>query len=214
MIEYIEQRKILCLDGLHYSFELLKYYYSDLHATCSSISADNSSVVPALASCWGFIDALHRIREISLSTPGINSKHKEMRFFLDATKLAEEFRHYIQHLRGELANNPPNTFPVWGSLSWIDIENENKCHTAILGARFEGTQITGCVYDRINREWVSKVCLGINHKSFNFDPIYKACLRFHDFIIPLLINGASEDVKFHNKLTILTMDIQTDEKNP
>lgn len=135
MLSSLDIRKIRCLDGLHFSFQLLKHNYAGLWETCCKIPIDNSQAIPALAACWGFIDALHRIREITQSVPGLSAKHPEMRVFLAATSLAEDYRHYIQHLSNELAKDPPNTFPVWGSLSWVDKTNSQRTHTAILGAR-------------------------------------------------------------------------------
>jgi len=207
MLTHLDLRKTRCLDGLHYSFEILKYYYVGLHDSCCKITADNSNVIPALASCWGFVDALHRIREIALSTPGVNARNQEMRAFLGATELAEEFRHYIQHLRGELSHNPPNTFPVWGTLAWVDRNNNKRTYIAILGAQIQGTNNSGCVYDTVKKEWVSMVCLGVNQKSFNFDLIYKASLRFQDYIIPHLVESASDEVTFHEKLPIITVEL-------
>jgi hypothetical protein len=142
MLTALDLRKIRCLDGLYYSFQLLRYYHSHLWETCCKIPTDHSEVIPALARCWGFIDALHRIREIAQSIPGLSSKHAEVRFFLSASSLAEEYRHYIQHLRGELAREPQNPSPVWGSLSWVDDSNPQRTHIAILGAKVEGTQYT------------------------------------------------------------------------
>lgn len=207
MISHIDTRKLLCFDGLHYSFETMKYFYAGLYEACVAIPKDRGSVIPALASCWGFIDALHRVREISLSTPGINSRSAQMRSFLVKTELAEKYRHYIQHLRCELARNPPNTSPVWGSLSWIDGEDNSKCHTAMFGAQIEGTSVSSCVYDTFEKKWVSKVCLSIGDNAFNFDPIYSSAMGFKDFIIPTLVDGAPDEVKFHDKLPILTMSV-------
>lgn len=206
MLTALDIRTIRCLDGLHYSFQLLKHYHSGLWGTCCKIPMDNSQAIPALASCWGFIDALHRIREIAQSVPGLSAKHQEMRVFLTATSLAKDYRHYIQHLRGELAKNPRSTFPVWGSLSWVDETTPQRSHTAILGAQIEGTNYTGCVYDTVEKRWVSKVCLGVNERSFNFDPIFDSAISFESFILPHLTEGASKEVQFHEKLPIVTVD--------
>jgi hypothetical protein len=207
-MDYIELRKIRCFDGLHYSFELLRNFYSGIYENCKRIIEDNSRIIAALASCWGFIDALYRIREIALSTPSINSKHLEMRVFIESTELAEKYRHYIQHLRGELSNKPPNPYPVWGSLSWVDESDSDKAYTALLGAQIPGTTYTGCVFDIQNKKWVSKVCLGVGQHSFNFDPIYDSSLRFKKYIIPKIIENASNEVKLHEKLPIITMKLQ------
>lgn len=206
MLSTLDIRKIRCLDGLHYSFELLGHFYSGLWETCCRIPDDNSQILPALASCWGFVDSLHRIREISQSVPGLSTKHLEMRAFLSATELVEEYRHYIQHLRGELAKQYPNTFPVWGSLSWVDPVIPTRSNIAILGAQIQGTNFTGCVYDKVERQWVSKVCLGIDDHSLNFDTVFLAAQRFKAFILPILVEGASDAVQFHSKLPIVSVD--------
>jgi hypothetical protein len=207
----IELRKIRCIDGLHYSFEMAKYFHENLYGDCCAINEDNSRAIQAIAGSWGFIDALHRIREIAQSTPGINVKHQEMRAFLRSTELAEEFRHYIQHLRGELANDPLNTFPVWGAISWVDPNKPNRCHTAMLGAQIQGTQFSSCVYDRLNNNWVSKVALTVNDKSFNFDPIYMAVERLRKYLIPAIIKGSSSEIEFHEKLPIISVDFELPE---
>ncbi|MBD3813768.1 MAG: hypothetical protein IE917_16305 [Betaproteobacteria bacterium] len=209
MLSTLDIRKIRCLDGLHYSFGLLSHFYSGLWETCCRIPEDNSQIVPALASCWGFVDALHRIREISQSVPGLSAKHPEMRVFLSVTDLAEDYRHYIQHLRGELAKQPPNTFPVWGSLSWVDPVIPTRSNIAILGAQIQGTNFTGCVYDTVECRWVSTVCLGIDNRSFNFDSIFLAAQRFKAFILPTLVTDASVEVQFHDKLPIVSVDFVT-----
>jgi hypothetical protein len=202
----LDIRNIRCLDGLHYSFELLEHFYESLHKDCCEIPKDNSKVIPVLASCWGFIDTLHRIREIAQSIPGLSDKHPEMRAFLSATALAETYRHYIQHLRQELAKDPPNTFPVWGSLSWVDDKKPERSYMAMFGAQLSATSYTGSVFDTVNKKWVSNVCLGVKDYSFNFDPIYEACTRFKKFVLPYLFDGASGQVKFHEKLPILAID--------
>ena len=207
MLSALDIRKIRCLDGLHYSFRLLSHFYLGLWETCCRIPDNNSQIISALASCWGFVDALHRIREISQSVPGLSTKHPEMRAFLSATDLAEDYRHYIQHLRGELAKQPPNTFPVWGSLSWVDPVIPTRSNIAILGAQIQGTNFTGCVYDTVERQWVSKVCFGIDNHSFNFDTVFLAAQRFEAFIVPTLIKDASAEVQFHDKLPIVSVDL-------
>lgn len=207
----IELRKIRCIDGLHYSFEMLKHFQENLYLDCCAIQEDNSRVIQVIAGSWGFIDALHRIREIAQSTPGINVKHQEMRAFLSATELAEDFRHYIQHLRGELANEPPNTFPVWGSISWVDPNKSNRCHTAMFGAQIQGTQFSSCVYDRQNNNWVSKVALVVNGKSFNFDRVYESAVRLRKYLIPAIIEGSSSEIELHEKLPIISVDFELPE---
>jgi hypothetical protein len=45
MITHIETGKLLCFDGLHYSFGILKQYYSNLDETDSLIPGDNGAAI-------------------------------------------------------------------------------------------------------------------------------------------------------------------------
>lgn len=204
----LDVRKIRCLDGLHYSFQMLQHYYAGLWETCCEIPATNSKIIPALASAWGFIDALHRIREISQAVPGLSAKHPEMHPFLSASGLADDYRHYIHHLRSELANDlPTDSFPVWGTLSWVDPANPTRSHMTILGRQIEGANYTGCAFDTVEKKWVSKVCLGLNGKSFNFDPIFLSAVRFEAFILPFINEKASEHAGFQEELPLISVDV-------
>ena len=208
MLTALDLRKLRCVDGLHYSFQLLDRSHSLMWPACCAIHSDNSYAVEALAHCWSFIDSLHRIREIAQAVPGLNTKHAEMRAFLSATQLAEDYRHYIQHVRREISKDPPNTFPVWGALSWVDLIDSMTCHTAMLGAQIEGTKYSSCVYDRVEGRWASKVCLGVAGYSFNFDPMHDSATRFKAFIMPTLLDAAPPEVTFHNKLPITSVRVQ------
>jgi hypothetical protein len=214
MDEELEIRSIRCLDGLHYSFELLSYSYKGLYECCCEIPKDNDRVVEALSRCWGFIDALYRVRQIAAAVPRLSAKHEEMRVFEAETSLAEYFRHYVQHLRGEISRRPANTFPVWGSLSWVDPANDKKCHLAMLGAQVEKIGYTGNIYDRQEQRWVSKVCLAVGDHSFNFDRAFQYASRFRTFILGFLIENASPKLKVRDRLPIISMEVVLPEGTP
>jgi hypothetical protein len=200
-------RIVKCLDGLHFSFEILDNIYSTLYETCLQINNDQSLLIPTLWRCWSFVDTVHRIREISQALPGLSKKQKDFADFLDATKLSEEYRHYIQHLRNELSKKEVNPFPVWGSLSWVDQDDISKSYVIFIGARIGKTSYTGNVFDTWKRKWVSKVCLGINDKSYHFDPIYDACKKFSDFVFPWMLSKYKPGIKLETELPIITLQI-------
>ncbi len=197
-------RIIKCLDGLHYSFETLKFVYSTLYEVCTTINEDQSAVIPAIWQCWSFIDITNRVRDLAQTIPGLSKKDEELKLFLGATSIAKEYRNYIQHLRNELLQNEPEPFPVWGSLSWIDPKDNSKGYLVILGARIDKTNYTACVYDVVEKKWVSKVCLGMKNWSFNFDPIYDACIRFQNFIIPWIFTTFQPGIQITEKLPIVS----------
>lgn len=196
-------RIVKCLDGLHYSFEILQHIYSSLHEVCSRVQVDHASLIPALWQCWSFVDFTHRIREIAQSIPGLSNRNKELMTFLEATELAEEFRHYIQHLRSEISKKDMNPFPVWGSLAWVDPANPEYSYLVVFGAQVGSPSHTGCVFDTVEKKWVSNVCLGVRSKSFNFDPIYEACLRFRDFIVPWALSTYKPGIQPTTELPII-----------
>jgi hypothetical protein len=167
-------RRVKVLDGLHFSFQLLEYHHAMMYPACAAVPTDRSKLVPALASCWSFIDVLHRLRELSQAVPGLAGRTPERRRFLERTAIAEKCRHYIQHLRSELARPSPETWPVWGSLSWVDPDDQLTTHTVMFGAHLPDTNYTGAVFDTVERRWVSRVCLGVKEWSFNFDPLFEA----------------------------------------
>lgn len=200
----MDLRILKCVEGLHYSFELLDYYYANLYRDCTEIRDDRSKYLRALASSWGFIEALHRLREIALALPGISSKEPGMRSFLASTVIVETCRHYVQYLRGELSKEKPDPFPVWGSLAWVD-ENDPMCsHTMVIGTQTPGTSYSGLVFDAFNQKWVSRVCLSINSHSFSFDPVYESCIRFKNFIIPWIESYSRGAIKIADELPIMT----------
>jgi hypothetical protein len=131
-------RIVKCLDGLHYSFEILEHLNKSLYEECCRINSDPSSVIPAIWRCWSFVDVVHRIREIAQSIPGLSNRTHELVSFLADTAVAEDCRHYIQHLRSELLRKDTPPFPVWGSLAWVDPKDATSSYIAVMGAQIEG----------------------------------------------------------------------------
>jgi hypothetical protein len=93
MLSSLDVRKIRCWDGIHYSYAMLRLFHPLIYSSCLKIKTVPRGVVNAIAACWGFVDAMHRLREISLATPGLNQRSPEMRKFLQRTADAEACRH-------------------------------------------------------------------------------------------------------------------------
>jgi len=204
-----DTRLIRCLDGLSMSFAMLEHIHEAQYGVCAGLKADKAHLLPvAFWHCWSFVDIVHRIREIAQGIPGLGGKRAELRGFLNATAPAEAFRHYIQHLRSELAKSPGNTFPVWGSLAWVDPDDQWLSHTALAGAQVGETRFDGCVFDTVERRWVSRVALSVEGKSFNFDPIFASCIEFRDFVIPWVMSTYSPGVRFQEELPVMSTRIQ------
>jgi hypothetical protein len=203
-----DTRLVRCLDGLALSFAMLKHIHADLHNVCASVKATKESLPAAFWQCWSFVDTVHRIREVAQAIPGLSRKTTELRVFLDATAISKEFRHYIQHLRSELSKAHGNTFPVWGSLSWVDLGDPLLTHTVLAGAQVGDTQYVSCVFDTVERQWVSKVSLSVAGHSFNFDPIFSANMRFRDFVVPWLLSTYAPGIHPQEELPVISARLQ------
>jgi len=201
-------RLIKILEALSFSFGVLKYNYNNLYNNCIDIPNSNENLIAALSSCWSIIDSVHRIREISQAIPGLSKKNNDLKIFLASTKKAEDFRHYFQHLRSELSKIPPNGFPVFGSLSWIDNEDITKCHTILLGAKVGKQSHYSCPFDTRNNRWATKVCLSINKTSFLFDPVFAVSKNFHKKIMSWIKDTFDKEIKVKTKIPILTSQIK------
>ena len=208
-----DTRLVRCFDGLAMSFAMLEKIYSDLHMVCSEIKSKKQSLPEAFLRCWSFIDTVHRIREVAQAVPGLSKKTAQLRLFLDATAIAEEFRNYVQHLRSELAKTPGNTFPVWGSLSWVDPNESLLTHTVLAGAQVGETRFVGCVFDTVEGRWVSKVALSVHDRSFNFDPIFMACSRFQGFVVPWILSKYSPGIQLREEIPVMSVRFQFGSRN-
>ncbi|MFN7966185.1 MAG: hypothetical protein U0V87_10910 [Acidobacteriota bacterium] len=199
-------RRVKVLDGLYYSFRLLEYFHGILYPSCCSIRSSVTGLVPAIASAWGFIDALHRARQLSQLVPGLGRRHLELRRFLAETELAETYRHYIQHLRRELADESAHDFPVWGSISWADPEVLTLSHTAVIGTVPPDVSVTmtSAVFDWVENRWVSRVSLGIRGSVFNFDPLFQEAQKFENFVVPWMAEKGNIELVYGDAVPVVS----------
>lgn len=203
-----DTRLVRCLDALSMSFSILEQIDSELYATCARLPSDKALLPSVFWRAWSFVDTVHRIREVAQAVPGLNSKTPEMRKFLGSTEVAESFRHYIQHLRGELSKIPGNTFPAWGNLVWVDPNDPHVTHMALAGAQVGETQYVGLVFDTVEKRWVSRVALSVGGLSFNFDRITLECMEFRNFILPWLVQKFAPGINIKDELPIISVRIQ------
>lgn len=185
-LSQIDTKVVRCLDGLYYAFEILRWSHTRLWETCCSIPQDPSQTIEAINRCWVFVDAVHRIREISQALPTVAKKNPQIKRFLGATSVAATFRNHIQHLRNELNELPAAPSPIWGAISWVDPVKEGTANTLILGSLHGRIAAPTCPYDLVDRRWVSRVSLGLLGETFNFDPAFSAAENYREFILPLL----------------------------
>jgi hypothetical protein len=74
-------------------------------------------------------------------------------------------------------------FPVWGGFSWIDSEDKVTCYTAYTGSIIGNVGLGSCVFDLLERRWVSKAAISVKGSVFNIDPCYESAKRFCHFAL-------------------------------
>lgn len=203
-----DTRLVRCFDGIAMSYWMIEHTYREVEKLPAMLKDNKKNIHRAFWLCWSFVDAVHRIRELTQAIPGLGSKKPQVRAFLYSTSVVEYFRNYVQHLRQELTKLPGNTFPVWGTLAWVDPDDELLCHIALAGTLVGQMNYPGCVYDTVDRKWASKVTLSVGNKSINFDTIFTACLQFNNFIVPWLNSKYSPGIQVIDDLPVQSVRIE------
>jgi hypothetical protein len=172
-------------DGFWFSKQVLQRESEKLDAIRITLSPDAlTHVVQAVATAWQIVDVVQRVRDLAEGVPGVNKRPgSRTDAFLNATAIAEHFRHYVQHLRGEVSKPEVDRFPVWGALSWVSAADERTLHTTFLGVMQPGTEFHAGVYDALQDRWVSRVSLSVDRVHFNVDPIVAETTAFCDHIL-------------------------------
>ncbi len=175
-------------DGFWFSREILQREHAELETLRLQLYPNSmGGAVHAVATAWQIVDVVHRVRDLAEGMPGVNKKAGSCtRAFLDATAIAERFRHYVQHLRGEVSKTEVNRFPVWGSLSWVSASDDRTLHTTFLGVMRPGIEFHAGVFDAQGNRWVSRVSLSIGHVHFNVDPIVGETTAFCDHMLSVI----------------------------
>ena len=177
------------------SFTMLESIQNELYETCTKIPGDERQLTIAMLKAWSFVDVVHRIRELSSTLPGLSTRTPALLRFLKESRPAEDFRNYIQHLRGELMEPTPNTFPVWGAISWIDPVDPHICYSAHSGTSVGSITTTFVLIDTHTGYWVSRVALNCLDKLFHFDLIFDECMQYRDFILPWILQTFTAPLK-------------------
>lgn len=175
------------LDCIHYSKIILMDQHKQLNQIIDELVPTNSDlIIRCISISWAIVDSIHRIREVAQNIPGLSAKNENLKSFLNNTHIVEDFRHYIQHLRSELAKTTLDNFPVWGSFSWVDNKDNTVSNTAVTGTVICEISCYSSVYDTVAQKWVSRSTLSIQSYSFNIDICFEQTINFCDFILDLI----------------------------
>lgn len=177
-----DPRVAKAFEAIEISYHSLRRIQEHLHIRCQAIHRDSEAAADALSMAWSFVDAVHRLREIARSVPGLNAKHLEVRVLLDATLMIKDFRNYVQHMRNDLLDRALLAEPVWGVLSWLDHTEPHTYYTLMTGAILDGMSYPGPVFDRVKGKFLSRVTLTVKGLPLSMDPVFVACERFVEFL--------------------------------
>lgn len=210
-----------CYDGIYYAFELLEYNYNQLYFQYEQLPSLpiflKAKLIPLLSNVWMIVDQIFKIREISQAIPGLSHLDQHRKTFLDETIITDELRHYIQHLRNKLAKKDIDTFPVFGSLSWVDPKRPNLYHTAYFGNSYEDQNGEHQSYfaghfDAASRKWKSRICLSINGEQFNIDPLFESAKVFKNHIMLWIKMNYLKSLQESDSINVLTFNMNTNQE--
>ena len=122
-----KQRRFL--DGIRFSVEMAQLSFRRLRKTLYSITLDQRTqphtdvTASVFLDAWAIIDSIHRLRELLAAIPNFHKRGPLYQIFTRGTARVEEFRHRIQHLRGDLVNPELANLSVWGTVTWLFVRN-------------------------------------------------------------------------------------------
>ncbi len=150
------KRLVFYLDGIRYSFGMIKIAHDRLRETIYSLQTKNwekkylCTVTPSIMlDAWSVIDSVHRLRNLLMQVPLLKKNSPELRIFYDKTKGIEDLRNTIQHLRNEAEDFLDKNLPAMGILTWVVLLKPND-ESASLYALVAGTTYPNVLYQFVN----------------------------------------------------------------
>jgi hypothetical protein len=156
------RKLLLSLDGLRYSFGICEMSYARAMQVLRgfekmlSTGAPTHLAIQAVADMWSAVDGAHRIRLLLNQMPFVPKKDPSIRLFLDATSAAENMRHYMQHMNGEITTIFPLAPSVWGAISWVGADDPRSCFTLMTGSTHLAQSLTGLAFDIHKGEFTTR----------------------------------------------------------
>ncbi|MGZ8215690.1 hypothetical protein [Methylomagnum sp.] len=121
------RKQEICLDAIEYSFSMAKTAYKRIIDYCrhDSILNNSNNDEAMVLDAWSFIDVTKRLRSVLQNTPGLK-KSNFLEAFLSETVKIPDFRHYVQHIEEKTKDVSKTGRPIWGSFSWVILDQESK----------------------------------------------------------------------------------------
>lgn len=129
----LDRKQALFFDGIRFSVQMADLAYLRLRETALRLTgnddgpiADGQLIVSAFLDAWSIIDSVYRLRGLISQTPGIKQNVPPLQLFMRRTTDVEDLRHAIQHLNSELHKKGDEAWPVWGTLNWFTIMDQES----------------------------------------------------------------------------------------
>jgi hypothetical protein len=140
-----------------------------------------STAVSLLADVWSVVDTVHRIRELIEHAPLFPKNQPNVRAFLVKTAVAEELRHYVQHLAGKAKGWTPLT-PFWGAISWASENQPLTQFTLVTSDPHLGGSLPGLILDRKYGKFVSTFQLEVGKLRIDLNDVADRVRRLDEKI--------------------------------
>lgn len=184
------RRTIFCLDGLRYSFAMTEVSANRLTGTLDAVARQQEqsvhseqAVASALLDAWTIVDMCHRVRELIQQLPGLSQRTPRVQVFLRATSPVEQLRHYVQHLRGEIAKAPSLASPLWGTLSWVPSHDQITCYTMFTGNIIPGVASQTCTYDTYQHSFAHRLVLIAEDITIELPSVVERLTELRTFVL-------------------------------
>lgn len=175
------QRDLLFfLDGLKYSFKKVEYEEKKVKEIIIEIEKSFSSqpektneddIIKLISSVWNIVDTVNRLRDLVQQTPTLKQNTSEVRYFVNETKITNDLRNYIQHLRSGISKIPIPSSPVWGVLGWRNEGNPLEYFFIQTGTYQKDLIMNSAVFDRGKKEFKGAILLTVNELSVDIEEL-------------------------------------------
>jgi hypothetical protein len=154
-------------------------------------------VLMATMDAWTIIDSTHRLRQLLTSMPGLSHRLPEIQIYNRKTKIAEDLRHYVQHLTGDIITVATIGVPLWGILTWRtkdDVDGAQNSHSVIPGTYFPDLVSSFAVFGYKVEESISDIKLEVRNMIADLEELVDAIKP----VIKLFENNLLEQRKHNN----------------
>ena len=83
--------------------------------------------------------------------------------FLRSTETVESLRHYVQHLRTEIAELPEQSTPVWGVIAWVSVNDPTRSFTVFTGTPHPKVSVYTIAVDTHRWRFAQDLILSVNN---------------------------------------------------